>query len=209
MPLSAHEFERRLIFYASPTLTKLKVACIYNLNDLDDLEECIQYYNELLNKKDIYLKVLKIKGRSMIYVYQKEKLNKLCACKQIQNIFKQYDYNCTSLDTLILDLQKRLNDYDFPHEIGLFLGYPMTDVLGFIEGKEHLRTHRLYVCPQDSKELKRHLAFRDYLRKHPNAVKEYSKVKKEAAKLYPNDIEKYCMYKSQIIEKIYKEIGLK
>ena len=53
MPLSAHEFERRLIFYASPTLTKLKVACIYNLNDLDDLEECIQYYNELLNKKDI------------------------------------------------------------------------------------------------------------------------------------------------------------
>ena len=84
------------------------------------------------------VKVLKIKGRSMIYVYQKEKLNKLCACKQIQNIFKQYDYNCTSLDTLILDLQKRLNDYDFPHEIGLFLGYPMTDVLGFIEGKEHL-----------------------------------------------------------------------
>ena len=138
MPLSAHEFERRLIFYASPTLTKLKVACIYNLNDLDDLEECIQYYNELLNKKDIYLKVLKIKGRSMIYVYQKEKLNKLCACKQIQNIFKQYDYNCTSLDTLILDLQKRLNDYDFPHEIGLLLGYPMTDVLGFIEGKEYL-----------------------------------------------------------------------
>lgn len=93
---------------------------------------------ELLNKKDIYLKVLKIKGRSMIYVYQKEKLNKLCACKQIQNIFKKYNYNCTSLDTLILDLQKRLNDYNFPHEIGLFLGYPMTDVLGFIEGKEHL-----------------------------------------------------------------------
>ena len=51
MPLSAHEFERRLIFYASPTLTKLKVACIYNLNDLDDLEECLDYYNDILNKK--------------------------------------------------------------------------------------------------------------------------------------------------------------
>ena len=102
--------------------------------------QTVEYvYNEYLKtKKDIYLKVLKIKGRSMIYVYQKEKLNKLCACKQIQNIFKKYNYNCTSLDTLILDLQKRLNDYDFPHEIGLFLGYPMTDVLGFIEGKEYL-----------------------------------------------------------------------
>ena len=58
------------------------------------------------------------------------------------------------------------------------------------EGKEHLRTHHLYVCPQDSKELKRHLAFRNYLRKHPNIVKEYGKIKKEVAKLYPNDIEK-------------------
>ena len=48
MPLSAHEFERRLIFYASPTLTKLKVACIYNLNDLDDLEECIQLKNIII-----------------------------------------------------------------------------------------------------------------------------------------------------------------
>lgn len=76
------------------------------------------------------------------------------------------------------------------------------------EGKEHLRTHHLYVCPRDSKELKRHLAFRDYLRNYPNAVKEYSKVKKEAAELYPNDIEKYCMHKSPIIEKIYKKIGL-
>ena len=49
---------------------------------------------------------------------------------------------------------------------------------------------------------------KEHLRKHPNTVKEYGKIKKEAAKLYPNDIEKYCMYKSQIIEKIYKEIGL-
>lgn len=50
------------------------------------------------------------------------------------------------------------------------------------EGKEHLRTHHLYVCPQDSKE-QRHLAFRNYLRKHPNTVKEYGKIKKEALKV--------------------------
>ena len=60
--------------------------------------------------------------------------------------------------------------------------------------------------------LKNREAFRyegkEHLRTHPNTVKEYGKIKKEAAKLYPNDIEKYCMYKSQIIEKIYKEIGL-
>ena len=138
MPLSAHEFERRLIFYASPTLTKLKVACIYNLNDLDDLEECIQYYNELLNKKDIYLKVLKIKGRSMIYVYQKEKLNNLFNNHKFRAVLNNYHYPYQDIDSLINWLKIRMNSSEFPHEIGLFLGYPMTDVLGFIEGKEYL-----------------------------------------------------------------------
>lgn len=74
------------------------------------------------------------------------------------------------------------------------------------EGKEHLMTHHLYVCPKGSRELKRHLAFRDYLRSHNEAVLAYGNAKIEAAKLYPYDIEKYIDYKSPIIEKIYKEI---
>ena len=28
-------------------------------------------------------------------------------------------------------------------------------------GKEHLMNHHLYVCPEDSRELKRHVSFRD------------------------------------------------
>ena len=76
------------------------------------------------------------------------------------------------------------------------------------EGKIHLQEHHLYVCPSDSKELARHIAFRDYLRSHPEAVEKYSKVKLEAAKLYPESIEKYIEYKSPVIEEIYKEIGL-
>ncbi len=76
------------------------------------------------------------------------------------------------------------------------------------DGKEHLRRHHLYVCPQDSPELRRHLAFRDYLRSHPEAVREYSRIKEEAAELYPNDIDAYIRHKSPLIEKLYAEIGL-
>ena len=74
------------------------------------------------------------------------------------------------------------------------------------EGKEHLRTHHLYVCPEDSKELKRHLAFRDYLRSHKEATTEYSNIKLEAARLYSDNIYKYIEYKSPFIERIYEEI---
>lgn len=76
------------------------------------------------------------------------------------------------------------------------------------EGKEHLRKHHLYVCPADSAELHRHLTFRDYLRSHPKAVREYSRVKEEGAMLYPCDIDRYIEHKSPFIERIYSEIGL-
>ena len=56
--------------------------------------------------------------------------------------------------------------------------------------------------------LRRHIAFRNYLSIHPEAVREYSRIKEEGAALYPNDIEKYIQHKSPFIEKIYREIGV-
>ena len=51
-------------------------------------------------------------------------------------------------------------------------------------------------------------AFREYLRSHPEAVREYSRIKEEGAALYPFDIEKYIEHKSPFVEKIYSEIGI-
>ena len=87
------------------------------------------------------------------------------------------------------------------------LGIPGREAFAYT-GKEHLRKHHLYVCPQDSPELKRHTAFRDYLRSHPEAVKEYSRIKEEGAALYPYDIERYIAHKTPFIQKIYSEMGL-
>lgn len=64
------------------------------------------------------------------------------------------------------------------------------------------------MCPADSPELKRHIAFRNYLRTHPDAVRKYSLIKEGGAKKYPDDIERYIEYKSPFIEGIYSEIGI-
>ena len=87
------------------------------------------------------------------------------------------------------------------------LGIPGREAFGY-EGKTHLMEHHLYVCPKNSPELRRHLSFRDYLREHPEAVKEYSRIKEEAARLFPHDIDGYINHKGTLIEKIYKEIGV-
>lgn len=87
------------------------------------------------------------------------------------------------------------------------LGIPGREAFAY-EGKTHLMKHHLYVCAEDSRELKRHLAFRDYLRAHPEAVNEYGRVKREAAALYPYDIDGYIAHKSPFIAKIYEELRL-
>ena len=75
--------------------------------------------------------------------------------------------------------------------------------------KPHLMQHHLYVCPQYSEELYRHITFRDFLRSNPEAAKKYGTVKEEAAQLFPDDIDKYIEYKTPCIQEFYEMCGLK
>ena len=75
--------------------------------------------------------------------------------------------------------------------------------------KPYLQKHHLYVCSQQSEELHRHITFRDFLRKTPEAVKKYGSTKEIAAQLFPDDMEKYIEYKSPCIEELYRMCGLK
>ena len=116
------------------------------------------------------------------------------------------DIDVVIRDHSVLDeVISRLAKIGYQHEGNL--GIAGREAFSY-EGKEHLKEHHLYVCPEDSPELKRHIAFRDYLRSHPDAVQEYSRIKEEAASFYPYDIDQYIGHKSPVIEKIYKEIGL-
>ena len=118
----------------------------------------------------------------------------------------------------IIDLDVVIKDYSFLDKVISQLkeiGYEYQGDLGikereafFYEGKNHLLSHNLYVCPQNSRELHRHVTFRNYLRAHPEAVKRYSEIKLEGAKLYPNDIDKYLDHKTPFIHEIYVLCGL-
>lgn len=118
---------------------------------------------------------------------------------------------CIDLDVVIKDnsvfscVADRLAKIGYFHEGNL--GIEGREAFRY-EGKPHLQTHHLYVCPQDSEELYRHLTFRNFLRTHPEAVKRYSAVKEKAAALFPEDIDKYMAYKAPCIEALYRECGL-
>ena len=102
-------------------------------------------------------------------------------------------------------IKELLNKKGYEHEGDL--GIEGREAFSY-SGKKELMTHHLYVCPKDSKELFKHIIFRDFLKNNPALASEYSKVKEQAAVLYPDDIDKYMEFKSEIIEKIYKRCGL-
>lgn len=102
-------------------------------------------------------------------------------------------------------IKRLLNDKGYKYEGDL--GIEGREAFSY-SGKEELMTHHLYVCLKDSKELFKHITFRDFLKNNPALASEYSKVKEQAALLYPDDIDKYMEFKSEIIEKIYKRCGL-
>lgn len=119
-------------------------------------------------------------------------------CIDIDIIIKDYSI----FDTIV----SRLETIGYTHEGNLRI----KDREAFkYSGKSHLQKHHLYVCPQQSKELFRHVTFRDFLRSNPDAVKKYGSTKETAAQLFPDNIEKYIEYKSPCIEELYAMCGLK
>ena len=119
---------------------------------------------------------------------------------------------CIDIDVIIRDYDvfdavvKRLHAIGYEHEGNL--GIRDREAFAYSD-KPHLQKHHLYVCPQYSEELHRHITFRDFLGKSPKSVKKYSEIKEKAAKLFPNDIDRYMQYKAPCIEELYAECGLK
>ena len=65
-----------------------------------------------------------------------------------------------------------------------------------------VRTHHVHIFETNSPQIKRHLAFRDYMMAHPVEAKQYSDLKRKLAKQFPEDIESYMDGKDEFIKDI-------
>ncbi len=101
---------------------------------------------------------------------------------------------------------------DFPEAVTRLskLGYVHQGDLGIPQREAFLALapdipHHLYVCPPHSQPFQRHLAFRDYLRAHPETVKEYEQLKRALALCYGGDRDAYVRAKTDFIENVVRQ----
>lgn len=129
--------EKKMIEHCAPALAGLKTANMFNykFSSINTLLEELHEINRKLNRKGVFAEVLKIKeSRALIYVYRKKRLEADLQKEGVEKLLRQYGYQNCELEYCLTQLKKRLAEYDcFPHEIGVFLDYPLADVIGFIE----------------------------------------------------------------------------
>ena len=138
MTLGYHQFEHLLLTHCTPTLIKRKLGSMFHLdNRYSDVHELVEYYDQILNLQGLRINLFFSHGRYTVYVYLPSSLKYLMTNKDIQSFLKQYDYPDHDI---LSHLEKRLEMSQYPHEIGLFLGYPLADVQGFMNGQSELFT---------------------------------------------------------------------
>ena len=128
--------EDLIIKHCSPTLAGIKTANLFSCTyrSQHDALEAAQAFNRAFNVKGVYLLPLKFgKDRVLVYVFRPAKLQKDLTDPQARRILSSMGYSGFDMSSCLLTLMKRIRVCpEFPHEIGLFLGYPPEDVQGFI-----------------------------------------------------------------------------
>lgn len=131
--------EEMLVRHCSPTLAGMKTGNMFNCTfaDIHSMRDCVRCWNKLLVKKGLRVLPLRFReNRALIYVYRPLRLSADLRNNMAVEILQEYGYSTETPERCILKLINRLEEsVEFPHEIGLFLGYPPEDVQGFIENR--------------------------------------------------------------------------
>ncbi len=131
--------EELLVKQCSPTLAGLKTGNLFSCpaEEYGALCRKIRQMNVRLVPRGIRILPLRCRdGRALIYMYRPKYLQRDLSLSLAQEILQSKEYPVENAPRCIAELIRRLQMKDkFPHEIGLFLGYPPEDVKGFIENE--------------------------------------------------------------------------
>ena len=159
-----------LLVKLAPVLVKVKPSALVALCNCEMSGEKNHYDLWKEQKVDI-ARTLKIsfkelkatsKGRQVLF-YNPEALFDTITRSENSAYLERFGYSsCSAVEDYLELLKRRFcaaegNRLSFPHEIGVFLGYPLKDVKGFIEGGKAVPTERglwlVFGKPEESMQL--------------------------------------------------------
>ena len=114
--------------------------------------------------------------KEVLFLYRYEQLERHLKNREVREFLRGCGYESFEVASVLVRLRRRYQLYagiskEFPHELGVLLGYPVGDVQGFIDNRgENSLTSRYWKVYQNPKEAER--IFDLYDRVKEQALKE-------------------------------------
>lgn len=158
---ATYEFERKVVTHCAPVLAGIKPAGMFSCplksasccgdphcRSLKPLDFVIAYQScaERLRELDVEMLVLDQGEKSaLVLVYRARALREAVSAGERGAFLESLGYETHDLARSLKRLAQRVSyarmvsktkdACAFPHEVGIFLGYPVEDVIGFIENQ--------------------------------------------------------------------------
>lgn len=130
-------FETMLLEQCAPTLAGIKPANLFRMRGLEEARRSADQWDRQLKELGIRVKVLKEypdADACVIYVCRCQWLERILQDEANREFLQEMGYPTMQPAGALDHLNERLGtEGEYPHEIGVFLGYPLQDVKGFIE----------------------------------------------------------------------------
>ncbi|MSC84843.1 DUF3793 family protein [Eubacterium sp. am_0171] len=163
----------QIVLQCAPFLKGKKVSCGITMEDsmYDEL------YNILGGSGISYRRLSAAEGRCLVLFYRDKELSEYLNRVGIRSFIREFGYIEMGLDEMLERLSCRTalfsrEEIGYPHEIGIFFGYPVEDVQGFIRnaGREYLFLGywKVYSNPMAAK-----MIFKEYDQAKVCAVNEF------------------------------------
>ena len=134
-----------LIRCCAPTMARLKTgnmfACFFE--NREQMIRELRQLNRKLGGKGLRILPLRWheeEKKALLYLYRPSMLEKDLNSETSRRLLMECGYEPGSINQCLTQLMSRIRGQDvFPHEVGLFLGYPPADVDGFMHRKDQVK----------------------------------------------------------------------
>ena len=125
-----------LVEHCAPTFAGLKTGNLFRISyaDVTAFRGELRSLNDILKKKGLRaVPVRMTTSFALIYLYRPDFLKRDLSGEEVARILRSLGYEPQSVNRSVAFLARMMREKEiFPHEVGLFLGYPPEDVLGFM-----------------------------------------------------------------------------
>ena len=139
--MDVHSIPLQLALQCAPVISGIKIS-----NLLTIPAKSLRELSAVLKKTELSFRILYPgRERLVILIYRDTELKEYLEREEVMAFIYKCGYETSDISKIFPVFVKRYMRYmelkqDFPHELGLFLGYPIEDVEGFIKenGKNYL-----------------------------------------------------------------------